>query len=259
MVYEENPTISYTPVAGERYLRQLTVPLPISMLAQITRSLINPESAFVALIASVNGLYNPDFMIGDEGDDPRFDRFAAIMSELTRAHRLHWVEDPTHKGRFSIVIDQSRPDHADSVQELLALVSLTELYRTGSQIVIPVTLSLNGAEEGVMGINTRSIFDLVEVLAARIEVPARDEQNGVVINYPPVGRFGRDLAIHYSAEKPEHAYIWIRHRDGWFYIDERDLVTKRYFKMLGSLWSLAVASSLADGPAAPVLTVPVSS
>ncbi len=38
-VYEENPTISYTPVTGERYLRQLMTPLPLSTVAAITHSL----------------------------------------------------------------------------------------------------------------------------------------------------------------------------------------------------------------------------
>lgn len=259
VVYEENPTISYTPVAGERYLRQLTVPLPLYMLAQFTRSLTDPISAYVGLISSVNGIYNPDFIVGGMEEDTRFDRFAQIMSTLTQSHRLTWVENPQHKGHFSVVIDQSRPDHADLVKELLDLLNLSDRHHPGPQIVIPVSLSLDGAKDGAMGITTRSIFDLVQILAAKIEVPERDQENGVVQDYPAVGRLGRDLAIHFSEERPHHAYIWVERRGGWFYIDERDKATKRYFKLLGTLWSLAVASSLVDGPAAPVLTVPVSS
>lgn len=258
VVYEENPTISYTPVSGERYLRELTLPLPVSMLAQITRTMINPESVFLALISSVNGIYNEDFFFTEKELDPRFGRFAAIMGELTRAHRLHWVENPGQQKQFSIVIDQSAPDHAAMAKELLELVGLSRLHSSAPQLVLPVTLSLDGARQGELGITTRSIVNMVEILAARIEIPQRDIDHGVVAKYPAAGALGQKLAIHYSLEKPEHAYVSVRHRDGWFYIDERDGDTKRYFKLLGSLWSLAVASSLADGPAAPVLTVPVS-
>ncbi len=257
-IYEENPTISYTPVSGESYLRQLTVPLPLSMLAQLTRSMTDPASVFVALISSVNGIYNPDFICCNNDDDPRFDRFVIIMSELTRAHRLHWVEDPVKKGQFFVVIDQSAPDHASMVTELLQLLGLSGRKYSEPRIIIPVGMTLNGAQDGVMGITTRSIFDMVEVLAARIEVPQRDVDNGVVSDYPPVGRLGRKLNIHYSDDEPPHAYVKVRHRGGWFYIDERNLPTKRYFRLLGSMWSLAIAKSLADGPAAPILTVPVS-
>ncbi|MEZ5502376.1 MAG: hypothetical protein R3E50_06845 [Halioglobus sp.] len=257
-IYEENPTISYTPVAGERYLRQLTYSLPVAMVAQMARTMTDPRLAFVGLISSVNGIYNPDFIFGEQDDDPRFDRFATIMAELTQAHRLNWVENAEHKGRYSIVIDQSDPDHPALVKELLDLLHLPQLYSDNARIVIPVRLSLDGAQQGVMGISTRSVLDLVEVLCARIEVPPGDQQAGMVADYPPVGRLGRNLAIHFSPEEPAHGYIKVTHRGGWFYIDERDLETKRYFKLLGSLWSLAVASSLADGPAAPLLTVPVS-
>ena len=109
-----------------------------------------------------------------------------------------------------------------------------------------------------MGVITRSIFDMVEVLAARVEIPQRDIDNGVVADYPPPGRLGRGLSIRYSDEEPPHAYARVSHRGGWFYIDERDVPTKRFFRLLGSLWSVAIASSAAEGPAAPILTVPVS-
>jgi hypothetical protein len=228
------------------------------MLAQITRSMTSPEMVFMAMVSSVNGIYNPDFVYSEQDDDPRFDRLITIIGELTRAHRLHWVETPERNESFSIVVDQAAAGHAAMAREMLELLGLSRLHSDLPQLVIPVTMSLNGAPAGVMGITTRSIYDMVEIIAAKVEVPQRDIDNGVVAVYPAVGRLGRKLAIHYSREKREHAYVAVRHRDGWFCIDERDGYTKRYFKLLGSLWSLAVASSLADGPAAPVLTVPVS-
>ena len=69
---------------------------------------------------------------------------------------------------------------------------------------------------------------------------------------------GRELKIAFSAEKPEHAYIAVAYREGWFYIDERDLVAKEYFKILGSLWTTTMSKAIGQGAAAPLLTVPVS-
>jgi hypothetical protein len=50
----------------------------------------------------------------------------------------------------------------------------------------------------------------------------------------------------------------VKHRNRWFYIDEKDHATKRFFILLGTLWSVTIAESTAKASAAPVLTVPVS-
>ena len=60
-VYEENPTISYTPVVGAEYARQVFSPVSIAVLSQLTGTLANPAGIYSALVSSVNGIRNPDF------------------------------------------------------------------------------------------------------------------------------------------------------------------------------------------------------
>lgn len=98
-VYEENPTISYTPVAGAAYARQVFSAVPVSLLAQMTAALTDPAYIYDAVVASVNGIRNPDFKYSPADTDARFGRFVAIVTRLTRAHRLHWVEGPRQPGR----------------------------------------------------------------------------------------------------------------------------------------------------------------
>ena len=258
VIYEENPTISYIPVYGERYLRQLTSPINLDMLTQLTRSNTNAGNVLVALVSEVNGIYNPDFNFSEQQDDPRFDEFTRLVTELSRAHRLHWVARSGHKGEFSLVIDQSAPEHAARVKALLQLLNLPPAMQREQLVVIPVSLALGGGKDGGVGFSTRSVWDMVEVLSARIQVPAADERDGLVVPAPPAGRLGKSLNIHYSKEEPDKAYVAVEYRDGWFYIDERDMLTKQYFKLLGSLWSLAMANAAGQGAAAPVLTVPVT-
>jgi hypothetical protein len=258
VVYEENPTISYVPVSGEKYLSQLTSPISLQLLTQISRTMTNPAPALSAFITSANFIYNPNFDLGEDPEDPRFDEFVNIVATLTRDHRLHWVQSATDQAQFSIVIDQSEARHAAQVKQLLQLLNLPVAKPGQRQVVIPVFLALDGAAVGGLGITTRSVWDLVEILSAAIEVPAQDEAAGVVIPAPPPGRVGRQLKIAFSTEEPEHAYIAVAYREGWFYIDERDLITKEYFKILGSLWTMTMSKAIGQGAAAPVLTVPVS-
>jgi len=255
-VYEENPTISYTPVAGEKYTRQLRSPLPINMLAQLAGTVTDPTYVYTALIANINGIHNPDFLFYPAEADPRFSRIVEIMKRLTQAQCLHWIEDPTDH-RFSIVIHDYPLEHAAMVSELLALLSLPAPQDPSARLILPVSLALDGRGTGGIGIITRSVFDLGEILSAAIEVPAGEELDGITINYPPPGLAGKELRIHYSRDRPAHEYVSVRHRGGWFYIDDTDQATKRFFGLLSDLWSVTIAESTA-GTAAPVLTVPVS-
>lgn len=255
-VYEENPTISYTPVAGAKYIRQLMSPVPVAVLAQFVRTLTNAPAIYTALVSSVNGIANPDFLFSPDKPDPRFGRLVTIMTELSRAYRLHWAEDPERAGSFSVVIDHYAPTHAAEVGELLGLLGLPAPEDPSRPVILPVALALDGREFGGIGITTRSVFDLVEILSAAIELPEEDQENGTTASYPPSGAVGRELRIRRADARPEHAHVAVNYRDVWLYIDQNDQATKQFFRLLGTLWSIAIAESATS--VAPVLTVPVS-
>ena len=256
-VYEENPTISYIPVSGQRYTLQLMSPVPIETLARFVGTMTDPAPVYTALVANINNLHNPDFLISPAQPDPDFSRVVSHLSILTQAQCLHWIEDPRDHG-YSIVIDNYAPAHTARVTELLDLLGLPAPQDGTGQLVLPVSLALHGRDNGGIGIITRSVFDLMEILSASIEVPEHEKHSGIAAMYPPTGLAGKALRIRSTTEKPEHAYIRVKHRDNWFYIDETDQPTKQYFRLLSTLWSTTIAESTTKGSAAPVLTVPVS-
>lgn len=257
-VYEENPTISYTPVAGQKYLSQLMSPLPVATFAQLAGTMTNPAPIYAALVSSVNGIGNPDFLFSSAEPDPRFQRLVAIMAGLTRAHRLHWIDDRQHPGNFSVVIDHYAPTYATEVDELLRLLGLPAPAQPSPRLVLPVNLNLDGRNTGGISLATRSVFRLVEILSAAVEVPEQDQGNGTTADYPAPGPIGRQLRIRRAKTRPEHATVAVEYRDGWFYIDDTDRATKGFFRLLGTLWSVAVAESAARSSAAPILTLPAS-
>ena len=201
---------------------------------------------------------NPDFQFSAAEPDERFERFVEIITKLTRMQRLYWIQDPQRAGGFSIVIDSYAPTYSAEVSELLDLLGLHAPKHSSKQIVLPVFLALDGRHSGGIGIITRSVWDLVEVLSGSIEVPEDHLQKGIAATYPSPGLAGKDLRIHRSKDRPKRAAVAANYRDGWFYIEDTDLASKRYFRLMGALWSAAIAKSTTKGSAAPVLTVPVS-
>ncbi len=254
-VYEENPTISYLPVEGERYFQQLSAQLPVGMLARIWRALPERDFALTMLVSSMNGIHNEDFLYDGRQHDPRFVRAVSLMSQLGRDHRLHWVEDPARPGRHALHIDAG--GDAETALELVALLGLEESVFRDQEALIPVYTSPLQDEAGGLLIITRSVLQLVQILSATVEVPPDDAQQGIARSFAQTGQAAQGVSIRYADSAPGTAYVSVPYRDGWFYIDERDQATKRYFKLLGSLWSAAMSSAI-DNTAAPVLTVPVS-
>jgi hypothetical protein len=59
--------------------------------------------------------------------------------------------------------------------------------------------------------------------------------------------------VHSSIEKPSDAFVTIRYRGYWFWIDDRDLPSKGVFSFLMLLFTLTESSC---GQVSPVLTVP---
>lgn len=257
VAYEENPTISYTPVGGDQYARQLLSPLSVALLAQLIENLVNPAPIYYALISSINGVHNLDFLSATSTPDMRFSRVVKIMTTLSMAHRLRWIQQPQRDNQFAIVIDHYAPDYTGVVNELLTLLQVPAPENSSSRIVLPISQMLDEQETGGIVITTRSVFNLLGILSGAVDVPEKDQADGVAMVYPPPGLAGERLQVQYSKNDPEHVSVAIQYRDGWFYIDERDQATKQFFRLMATLLSVNIADSVGRH-AVPVLTVPVS-
>lgn len=257
-VYEENPTVSYTPVEGQKYLRQLTSPVPLSLLVPLSESAVFPGSVFTALVGRVNSLANPLFVGPGASAGPGFARFVELASQLGRAEVLTWKDETAHGRGFIAVIHHFRVRYEAEVGELLRLLGLPEPPSGTGEIVIPVSQGPDAAAgEGIV-FTTRSVYDLVEIFSAAVDIPAADLENGAAISFPPVSSLGRRLHIRRASSKPDTAYVAVKLHQWWYYIDKTDQQTKQFFQLLTVLWSATVAESTAKAQKAPILMLPAS-
>ena len=109
-----------------------------------------------------------------------------------------------------------------------------------------------------IAILTRSMIEITAELAARVEVPAKDvEENraspGLYDKSDPTDDARGKVRIQSSTEEPEDAFITIKYRDYWFYIDDRDYRSKRMFSFLLFLFTLAETGGVKK---APSITIP---
>ena len=97
-------------------------------------------------------------------------------------------------------------------------------------------------------IEVSSYFDVPEAhLAEQRARPTLTEYKDIAAGVQPL------IRVQSDREEPDDAFVEVRYRDHWFWIDDRDFLSKRIFTVLMFLFSLAETG---DRQIAPVLTVP---
>jgi hypothetical protein len=257
--YEENPTISYTPVQGERYIREMLSPVPLDLFVLMTRSVTRRDIPWIMLVSRINDIWNPHFIRDPEaGNDPRFTRFVELVTELEDSGSMLWAENPREGIEFSLVFRNYAPDYSEKVRELLTLLEQPVQMDMSEDIVLPILLAIHGKKFAGIAVTTRSVFELVQIMSASVDVPEEHARSGVAIRYPPKGLAAEDVHIRSSQRKPESASVAVKYRGSWFYIEDTDQRTKIVFRLVSAFWAVRIANAAVESQQAPVLTIPAS-
>ena len=258
LAYEENPTITYVPVQGERYLRQLLSPVPLDILILFIRNEADFVPPFSVFANRINDMRNPSFLdTPSAAPDLRFRRFVELHGELIRAGVMHFAADPKEEALFTVLISGYAPAYSQQVGEYLSLLGLPLPSDRSMNIVIPVYFAVAGRKLDGIAISTRSTFDLIQILQAAVEVPQEHAAEGLTIAYPAPGLAGKDVHIRSSKDEPKRAAIAVKYRGFWFYIDDANMSTKMFYRIVRTLWSVSIAAA-AEQKGSPLLTIPVS-
>ncbi len=167
--------------------------------------------------------------------------------------------------RFVLRIGAAHQD-SPSTQRLRQVLGLRPIERTYE------VMSAVGSVEDILGVEgertrivlvTRSLLGVLFFLCHAIEMPAVDEERGVVT--VTVDEEGNPfdwsevteglLRIRSSDDRPDGAAIAVTYRGHWFYISDDDLVSKSTFALLAQLYALQAGAPVAGG--APVPTIPI--
>jgi hypothetical protein len=250
---EQNPTITYTPVSGDNFLRQFVSEIPLERAILIITSAPDRAQAWREIVRRVNNLDNPDFPEAPAlVVDPRFEEVAHLAEILQRRGFLSWARLGGGQSGFAIVLHGYSRANSREVARLLELLDIPKPDREGADVVIPVQLAVGSPTPGAIVIETRSVFDLLRLAAARVEVP---EGARGAVRFATPGPAGQGIRIRSSATAPPDPRVATQYRGRWYYIDDEDDASKKWFNRM----QLLVNAQLPDtaAAAAPLLTVPV--
>ena len=258
IAYEENPTISYAPVQGETYLRQMLSPLPIDLAILLLGALGNSPQTMTLLCKSINGIRNPGLLADPSLEaDPRFTRIVALLAELNRAGNVVWAQEGRKPPSFDLALSGEGTVYAQRVGELYHLLGFAPPHDHGGIVTLPVHLGIGKPDKPSIRLRTRSLWELFHIAAASVEVPEEHVESGLAQRLPPMGAAGQSIHIRRSEWRPRGAMISVKHHGWWYSIDGTDTQSKLTFRILEALMSVRMAETV-EQRAAPVLTVPVS-
>jgi hypothetical protein len=114
------------------------------------------------------------------------------------------------------------------------------------------------ADDREIAMLTRSMLDIIAELSQFVQVPARHVREnraspGVIDKAASYEEIRSRVFIKSAAQQPDDAFLAVRYRDHWFYLEDTDYRSKRMFSFL--LFLLSLAEGGGEG-LTPMLTLP---
>jgi hypothetical protein len=247
--YADRPTITYTPISGREFAASLLTPIPPEHVFALVQSGWTPERILRMTVSSMNGIDNEWSGPAQRRQaDPRFTELLHVWGRLREA-RVIGLRREKGKEKARIILYQIDSDMTDEITADLAFLHET-LGLDPDAKEYPLTYGLIPDDPNEIVVLTSSIIEIMNELAWRIDVPpdhVEEGRTGTTFTTEDE-TVGPMIRVYYAKERPKDAYVAIRDRGHWFYIDDRDVNSKATFAVLQILFSLTDAGEGARGP-----------
>jgi len=251
--FVDRPTITYTPLTGDKFARSLMTPIAPSSVMSLVEGGYPIDLVFRVLVHSVNGIRNqfggsarmrqadPDFY-------PLLEKLRHNQNSGSVAMRVRKVE-----GRDTLLMifrKKTDPETEAIGKEVRKMLGLKE---DGGDFRVVYGSASSGDDE--IALLTRSIIEILSDISSTMEVPAEHvEEKRVNPTMMPAGDgiMGNLIRIHASKERPADDFVAVPYRDQWFWIDDRDYQSKKLFSFLMFVMTL---TETGGKEGAPVVTI----
>lgn len=283
--YSDAPTISYSPLQGDKFTSQMLAPVSIETLYTLLNGGWRAGKIMRLLVEEIRGYENGIFPYKDIL--PEYKQFVNLVNMLRDMQKKHMIAfDLGEISQVTVSAEMSEQSKQEvvtfpAVKTLDLLVmkkhknapEVTRLYREldikGRPGIIHFVNSLRigmaNEHDNIVTIKTRCFLSMLDFLSYSVESPPALVKKGVVQapQYPD-GRYF-DLSkltdglfkVHMSSQRPhENVSVAVYYRNHWFYVADDDVDSKRTMALVEQLFNLQ-AGSLSGNASAPVLTIPL--
>lgn len=255
--YTDRPTITYNPLTGEKFARSLMAAIPPASILNLVQAGYRVDLLFRMCVQSINGIQNS---FGGPATAHDADlQFHELIDKMRKLQATGDIGIKTHrtgeKGGVSIVL-RSRKDSKKlepNKAEVLKMLGLDQNTTEFKAVYGVVPL-----DDREIAIQSRSMLQIIIDLASAIEVPEDHvADKRVTPTFREKASDGRPIAplvkIHNSPQKPNDAFVAVPFRNHWFWIDDRDVLSKNVFSFLMFIFTL---TETREKEGVPIVTIP---
>ncbi len=255
--YIDRPTISYTPVTGKKYVDALLRPIPPQAIFAMIQAGHQADFIMRGTIRTINGVHNASASPGRARDqDATFDRVIDAFRHIQMAGALGMRIEKRGNEEVTLIFFDENAD-SRSGEHIRYLREALRLDPAAKELLLTFGSIQRGL--GEISVLSRSVLEILIELSAGVDVPEQHLQEKRARPLPRIlqrsDRVQPLAHIHSGPARPADAFAAVRYRDYWFWIDDRDIYSKRAFTFLMMFSSIAETGV---APQAPIITIPAN-
>lgn len=282
--YSDSPTISYSPLQGDKFTAQMLAPISIETLHDLLSGGWRAEKVMRLLVDSVGKYENGIFPYKDVLPEYKgFRTLIELILDLQKKKMIIFDLEDITTITVNAVPSENIKQETLTIPAIKALVIIVfkdnrnspevkKLYRIlgikGNpgeiKLVNNLRLGMVNKDDNIVAIRTRCFLSMLDFLSYAVKTPPDLIQKGIVQapRYPDGKYFDLTkltdglLTIYMTNQRPHgNTSVEVNYRNHWFYIADNDSVSKRTFALVEQLFNLQAGPLSNSG--GPVLTIPV--
>ncbi len=253
--YTDHPTISYTPVTGQKYIDKLLRPIPPQAVFAMIQAGHPADYILSLTVRGINDVFN--YSSGparEQRGDPVFFQVVDALRRIQQAEGLGIRTEKRGKEETTRIFFRETAD-SNVEKDIRFVKDMLGIAPDSKELLLTYGSPRRGHDE--IALLTRSMWEILADLSSGVEVPERDSAEGRAIAREPSSRPRGSpvMHVHSSETRPSDAYVVAHYRDHWFWIDDRDLASKRVLAFLMVFSSIAETGAV---PQVPIITIPAN-
>jgi hypothetical protein len=254
--YTDRPTITYSPLLGEKFARRLMAPIPPAAILNLIQAGYPVDLVLRTTVHSINGIHSRfGAAARRRAADPQFYPLIEKMRKVQLSGAIGMRVKETADGMATLWVFRQHPSpqtEAD-VGEIRKILGLDPETKE-----ISVVYSSVASNDKEIALLTRTMLEILIDLGSYIHVPASSVEERRTYPTPPQEMAnGAPVAplirISSSPQEPPDAFAVIPYRNEWYWIDDKDFRSKGFFSFIMFLFTLTETE---DKQGAPIITIP---
>ncbi len=255
-VYTDRPTITYTPLTGEKFLKGLLAPIDPKNIFFLLQAGYPADFILALTVESLNGVRNRSVAGTTMREaDPDFLRALHLLRDVQAAGAVGLrVEEDREKRSTAVLFfrrDDLPADVLDKAAEIRRLLRLPPDQQRFNLIYSPA----RGADNE-LAVNSRSMLQIMGAFSSYLDVPEehlRDHSALPAFEGAALETREDMVRIFSGKDEPASAFAAVRYRGYWYWIDDGDWQTKRAMTAIMFFFTLAETG---DDEKLPLITIP---